>query len=65
MKLTDSFNITIKGFKLKEFVKEQYWVLIDFFHGQPGGGEREICYTRETALELQSFKEISSKLSIS
>ncbi|MGK7919784.1 MAG: hypothetical protein AB4080_07215, partial [Trichodesmium sp.] len=38
--------------------------LVDFFHGQPGGGEREISYTREAGLELQSFKEISSKLGV-
>ncbi len=51
--------------ELKEFVKEQYWVLVDFFHGQPGGREREISYTRETGLTLQRFEEIASKLDIS
>lgn len=59
------FDKQLKPWKLKEFLKEQYWVLVDFFHGQPGGGEREISYTREAGLELQSFKEISSKLGIS
>ncbi|NEP38687.1 MAG: hypothetical protein F6K35_05260 [Okeania sp. SIO2H7] len=51
--------------ELKEFVKEQYWVLVDFFHGQPGGREREISYTRETGLTIQRFEEISSKPGIS
>ncbi|NEP90126.1 MAG: hypothetical protein F6K18_26705 [Okeania sp. SIO2C2] len=50
--------------ELKEFVKEQYWVLVDFFHGQPGGREREISYTRETGLTIQRFEEIASKLGI-
>ena len=50
--------------ELKEFVKEQYWKLVDFVPGVPGV-EKEISYTRETGLELNSFKEISSKIGIS
>ncbi|GGA01132.1 hypothetical protein [Okeania sp. KiyG1] len=50
--------------ELKEFVKEQYWKLVDFVPGLPGA-EKEISYTRETGLELHSFEEIGSKLGIS
>jgi len=50
--------------ELKEFVKEQYWKLVDFVPGIPGV-EKEISYTRETGLTLQRFEEIASKLGIS
>ena len=49
--------------ELKEFVKAQYWKLVDFVPGLPGA-EKEISYTRETDLTLHSFEEIGSKLGI-
>ncbi len=64
-KLVSRYVYSYGSLELKEFVKEQYWKLVDFFHGQPGGGEREISYTRETGLTLQRFEEIASKLGIS